>query len=97
MYRFVDTFDEIPPCFSEFVKSWIFICYKNEFNEIEILCKGKLSVQDLNAEDWVVCQMRSYKKYMQKWIIHQIRNWPGRFKDFKKYSQSQYKLRSLPK
>ena len=88
LYRFVDSFDEIPSCSTEFVKCWIHI-----FNKTKIVSQGRLSVQDLNAKDWVVCHERSYDKYIRKWIISQTRNWPGRFKDFKKYSQSQNKLR----
>ncbi|MCY3986341.1 MAG: hypothetical protein OXF23_04780 [Candidatus Dadabacteria bacterium] len=48
----------------------------------EIECLIKLSNEDLNAEDWVVCECSKIFKFLEEWVCYITRNWPGDYREF---------------
>lgn len=68
IFRLPESVDEIPELYIWLIESEIIITNENRL----IYTKNrKLSVQDLNAEDWIVCHLLDLERYLRTWTEHQ--------------------------
>ncbi|MCY3986342.1 MAG: hypothetical protein OXF23_04785 [Candidatus Dadabacteria bacterium] len=51
--------------------------------------------QDLNANDWVACHDNEMHEFVEYWMCHLTRNWPGDYRDFIKELETAFVMRKF--
>ena len=72
IFRLIEINDEIPESRRAFMKPSIILS-----KDVGIICRHKLSNEDLNAEDWIACSVEQLDACLSAWVKHQTRNWLG--------------------